>query len=366
MTRAPDVAKTLASGFHSMPSRVVGELDERVALGAPDRVLGYHVPFLDDYLRGILPHDLIVLGAPSGIGKTDLALSIAAANARRGKRVHYFALEAELNELERRSKYALLARLAYQLKHPQRDELNYTDWYLGRCEHICADFNAAADRTIGKTLGQLYTFYRGEKFDPSDLARAVLEVHRETDLVVIDHLHYIDIEDDNEHRGLGDVVKTVRDVSLRIGKPIILVSHLRKRDPRLKQLVATLDDFHGSSNITKIATQVIALERASTIKAPTWFLSPTYLSILKDRRAGAPRFVAMTNFDIRLKTYEETYTLGRIANAKWSSLKPGQAPSWAKRHVDWDEADGVPTKQTALRIAQPDEIPHAASDPRFT
>ncbi len=355
--------KTL-DGFHAMPTRLVGELEARVDLGAPEKVLRYYVSFLDDVLRGILPHDLVLIGAPSGIGKTDLALSIAAANARVGKRVHYFALEAEPNELERRTKFSWLSRLIYQVKHPRAHELNYTDWYLGRCEDICGHYNAIVDRNIGKTLGTLYTFYRGEKFDVEDLTRAILEIAPDTELVVVDHLHYIDIEDDNEQRGFSDLIKTVRDVSLRIGKPIVLVAHLRKRDPRLKQLVASLDDFHGSSNIVKVCTQAIAIERASTIKAPNWWLSPTYLSVLKDRRAGAPRFVAVANFDIRYRAYEEEYSLGRIAGAKWQPLKT-QAPSWAKRHRDWIDEESTPARQASLHLAQPD-APHASSDPRFT
>ena len=36
---------------------------------------------LDDLLRAILPHDLILLGAGSGVGKTQLAMTIAAMNA---------------------------------------------------------------------------------------------------------------------------------------------------------------------------------------------------------------------------------------------------------------------------------------------
>ena len=78
------------------------------------------------------------------------------------------------------------------------------------------------------------------------------------DLIVVDHLHYVDGDDDeNEHKSLGDTVKAIRDVSLRIGRPIVLIAHLRKRDARAKQLVATLDDFHGSSNVVKICTQAI-------------------------------------------------------------------------------------------------------------
>ena len=78
--------------FSRSPDRLDGELEERLA--EAERALKYHHAFLDDYLRAILPADLILIGAPTGLGKTDLALNIATTNALLGKRVHYFALAA--------------------------------------------------------------------------------------------------------------------------------------------------------------------------------------------------------------------------------------------------------------------------------
>ena len=321
-----------ADGFRSVPSRVAGELDERRSLAS--RALAYGVPFLDDALRALLPHDLVLLGAPSGVGKTDLAISIAAGNARAGRRVHYFALEAEPREIERRIKFARLVEAAAESVHPRTADLNFVDWMLGRCEHVVEAFNATVDQSLLEDFCKLRTFYRGAKFDQADLRRMVLEVATETDLIVIDHLHYVDTDtDENEHRALGELVKTIRDLSLRIGKPIILIAHLRKRDPRAKQLVATLDDFHGSSNVAKIATHAITIERAPFPPA-RWYLAPTFVSIAKDRRGGAPGVVALAMFDRRFRTYAPTYTLGRLkaGGTEWEPLAMSDVPRWARQH----------------------------------
>jgi len=331
------------NSFSPMPARIRGELERRQAMAA--RALNYHQTFLDDQLRAILPHDLILIGAPTGIGKTDLALSIAAANASRGHRVHYFALEAEPDELERRTKYALLAKEAYRMRHPHAHDLNYTDWLLGNCEHVVGELNAWADQQILASLGNLQTYYRGEKFDHADLARYVLEHHKQSDLMVVDHLHYVDSDDDNENRGLAEVVKTIRNVSLNVGKPFIVVAHLRKHDTKTKQVIPTIHDFHGSSNITKICTQAITLERAHDIEAPKWYLAPTYMAVLKDRRSGSSPFVAVVNFDRRSKSYDDTYSLGRIKSGKWDPLKVGEAPSWARSHRPMDMRKAEPSAQ---------------------
>jgi hypothetical protein len=315
--------------FKPMPERMHGELEERLALG--DRALSFGMSFLDDYLLALLPHDLVLLGAPTGVGKTDLALQIAARNATAGNHTHYFALEAEPRELERRRKYALLADEAKRCKLPGAAEMNYRAWHLGRCEHIVGKLNAWADRKIAEELGHLHTYYRGQNFNARDLTRWILEIHSRTTLIVVDHLHYVDAgEDDDENRALHDTVKAIRDITLRIGRPIIVVAHLRKKDERAKKLIADYNDFHGSSNITKIATQVITLERALDIEPAKWWLSPTFMAITKDRLAGAPRVVALTNFNMTTKSYAPEYTLGKAKGTRWEPIS--DPPSWAKHH----------------------------------
>lgn len=316
--------------FRPVPSRVGGERQDRI--DRAKRKLSYFVPFLDDYLRGILPNDLVLLGAPSGIGKTELAANIACANAEAGKRVHYFALEAEDREIERRKKYSILVRLLYQAGHPQRERMNYADWYLGELEDVCADFDREAEILMLQKLSRLETYYRRQLFTADRLRETILEIHKVSDLIIVDHLHYIDSDDENENRALGETVKVIRDVSLRVGVPILIVAHLRKRDPRAKQLVATLDDFHGSSNITKIATQAVVLERAYGVESDRWWKSPTFVSIAKDRRSGQPREVAVCDFDVRVKSYGGRYTLGRISGVEWSQVAMSEVPSWARHH----------------------------------
>lgn len=332
------------SGFVSMPQRLVGERRHRAELAT--NALQYHQTFFDDYLKALLPNDLVCITAPTGIGKTDLALSIAAANARLSVPVHYFALEAAERELERRTKYSILARLVYRARHPQAYLLNYDDWFLGRCDEICDEFEAEAEAAMQRTLATLHTYYRGSKFDPEDLARGIFEVAKSTRLIIVDHLHYVDNDDDDEHRALGDTVKVVRDVSLRIGRPVILVAHLRKRDRRSRQLFVEVEDISGSKHVVNICTQVLSLQPALDLESPKWFLAPTYLQVLKHRGSGALRMVAVAMFDRRTRAYEPYYSLGTTkGGTKWEPLKElEQAPPWARHHRPWSD-DGPRTQE---------------------
>lgn len=341
-------------GFVAMPERLAGERDERLALSG--RMITYGVTFLDDYLLGMLPHDLVLLGAPSGLGKTELALSISAGNAQRGNPTDYFALEAEPRELERRRKYGLISRRMHQLKLPGRYDLRYRAWHVGLCEHLVGDLDAWADRVIAAELSKLRTFYRGKSFDAAKLAEWIIEIHERTTLITVDHLHYVDTGDgEDENRALHDAVKIIRDVVLRIGRPILLVAHLRKKNEFAKKVVPDLDDFHGTSNITKICTQVIVLERATDIEAPKWYLAPTYIAIRKDRLEGAPRYVALAFFNLITRSYAPEYTLGRVRGAKWEELELGDVPSWAKNHRAM--TGGAPSTQANLNHPNAPEKP---------
>lgn len=327
--------------FRSMGARVVGELFERVEDGA--RALKYHLSFVDDYTRGISPNDLVLVGAPTGIGKTEMIMNIATTNAMLGRSVHVFALEAEPRELERRTKYAMLSQLAHGARHPGAAGLNYADWRAARCEDVCGEFNEQVDRLIAKKLSTLFTFYRDQVFGMNELRQHVLDVAESTDLFIIDHLHYIDIDgDEAETRAIGELVKQVRDITQNVGKPAILVAHLRKRDQGVgsKRLVPQLDDFHGSSNITKICTHAVIIERCHVVEPGAWFTAPTFISIPKDRRQGPCPFVAVSNYDRRKKSYESTYTLGRLekGGTEWNALNQLAAPPWATNHRELETA----------------------------
>ena len=325
----------MSEGFDTFPNRIWGELDDRIKLAS--RSLKFHNTFLDELLRGMLPHDLVLLGAPTGMGKTDLSLAIAASNAMEGKRVAYFALEAEPRELERRTKYRLLNALLYTEKNPNAGDFNYADWIRGECESYCGHLNEEVDNKIIDQLATLHTYYRGEKFDQHTLHDEVSKASVWADLIVIDHLHYIDTDsEDSETRGLADIVKTVRDLSLRIGRPVLLVAHLRKRSGIDKRIIASVDDFHGSSNITKICTQAIAIERAHSVTPAKWFMSPTFMTVLKDRRMGTTGLVALTHFDLRSRNYRNEYTLGRLTKGctEWEPIPTLDKPRWAKHHQD--------------------------------
>jgi hypothetical protein len=334
-------------GFSTMPVRLAGELDDR--LQAAERGIQLHNPYLDDRLRMILPHDLVIFTSRSGAGKTQSVLSVAVENARHDRRVGIFALEAEPRELERRAKYQWLALEAWGMRLPGIERMNYTDWLLGRCEDIIGDLNQQADEWFLNNLSQLWTYYKGHgRFSAEKMDQEIQEISPLVDLVILDHLHYVDgKEGESENKSLTRIAHTLRDCALALGKPVIAVAHLRKQFGQRATLMPDQEEIMGPSDIFKVTTQIVAFAPARFVDPPKWWLAPTLISVVKDRREGNDNLAALTWYDTRSRTYADHYTLGRLTKGctEWEQLSPADIPRWAIRH-----------RQIEIEMTKPDAV----------
>lgn len=295
------------------------------------KLLEFGISFLDDSLFGIRPDDLILVGAPSGVGKTQFCVNVALANVKRGKRVHFFALEASEFEIERRLKYQFIANKVFGRTLPLKlvRPLQYDEWAAGEdlgLSHLDQEANEACE----PILKNLYTFYKDTKqFNTNDLMEHVSQIQDETDLVIVDHVHYFDWDDQNDNRAIKEIAKTARDLCLRVEKPMILVAHLRKRDRQNAELCAGLDEFHGSSDLTKIATKVITLAPGGPCETGGYH---TFFRTPKNRHSSSSaRFLAQMVYDEKRGSYEAAYKLGWANSAKFGELDIAKYPRWHRR-----------------------------------
>jgi putative DNA primase/helicase len=318
------------ASFMSSIDRLEGEAEQRIEDGK--HLIGFGIDFLNDALYGIMRTDLVLFGAEAGSGKTAAAVNIALANTAAGKRVHYFALEAEPKEIERRIKFRILCSLYYGSPGGHRP-IRYRQWRIGMLENILAPFEAQARARLRDQLRGLKTYYRVGNFTGTDFERLVNEVCVETDLVILDHFHYVDTEDRDENRGAKQIIKQVRETVLEANRPVMMIGHVRKGDsPRFAPLVPTKDAFMGTSDLVKIATLAIMMAPDYETKNddPTvWY---TYMQIAKDRTdASSTRYVARLQYDIKTGLYRREYDIGRLIKGgrEFVNLLPIQCPEWA-------------------------------------
>jgi phage/plasmid primase-like uncharacterized protein len=308
-------------------------------------ILTFGVNFLDDAMVGILRSDVVLFGAKTGHGKTQAVANLALANCRAGKNVHYFALEAEKDEIERRLKFKALAALYYgAVDHDgsrrKRRRIRYIEWRAGKLTTVLAPFEAQANRQLAITLRTLKTYYRPKGFFlASDFARIFASIQNETDLVILDHFHFLDSEDQNENRAAQKAVKLIRDSALVANRPVVVVGHVRKSDPKGLALIPGEEDFRGSGDLSKLATKaiMIAPDHATNTNDPT--IWSTFLQIVKCRQdSSVCRFVAQTFYDIKSDSYLPQYKLGRVGKGGWIPLVEPEGETGTQL-PDWYNGD---------------------------
>jgi replicative DNA helicase len=296
--------------------------------------LSFGVPYLDDCLGGIYKNDFIILGAKTGLGKSEMAKICAQANAT-NKQVYFFALEAEVNEIERRIKYSLISEAIHgPLKSRFKGiNFNYMDWMVGKFNKDLDIYENEMNEQIAQLLPGLHTYYQKlSTLTENNIEQTILSIQAKADLIIIDHLHYFDFEDENENRAMKLLLKRLKFLSESAGKPILLLAHLRKTDKRFQGPIPDIEDFHGSSDITKIATKVVMLAPAYKNEGgqSSSRIYGTYVAAVKNRYdSSRTRFVGLCGFDTRRNKYESKYTVGKISFKEKEFEAETSPPYWA-------------------------------------
>jgi len=325
----------IKSGFRNFVD-TASEIRPEVDGSFAQSMIPFGVQYLDRALSGIFPNDLIIVGAATGAGKSELATTIALHNAELGNRVAFFALEAHHGEIELRTKFKLYARQMRE-RNMLPPSFGYEDFILGRYTAELQPFVTYVESYIAERFSCIDVFYRDKAFSSKDFEREFAAISgKDIKLCVIDHLHYFDFEGDNENQAISDIMKKIKDMSQVTGIPVILVGHLRKRERGTHQLVPNADDFMGTSNISKIATKVITMSSGGVVdKDPSCFY--TYMRVAKNRYGSrAIHYVAGGIFDTRVNDYvSKRWALGKLTNmdSKFEGLDEDNFPSWYKERA---------------------------------
>jgi replicative DNA helicase len=291
--------------------------------------------FLDDALHGMLPNDLCLLSAKSGYGKTQIATSIAAYNASVCKKnVVFIALEAEHGEIEMRLKYQCLAGLYFRDQNRDRSvTVSYRKWRLGFLTQVLKKYAEEAIVIFTQRYATLYTVYRHEHYDVTDLERTLEEAKDFGDLFLFDHLSYADqIGHENETAHMSKLIKKIRSLNLYYNKPFVVVAHLRKG---IEGIVPQLEDIYGSSDVGKNCTVAFMVAKDPEGYDAKNQLQKTIISIPKARTGGLGNLVAQVDYSIQHQMYLPRYSLARVIKykdkEKIERLDVSEYPEWCSQ-----------------------------------
>jgi len=157
-------------------------------------ICSYGLKVLDEYIGGILPSELVVIGADSGLGKSELAYIIALENAKNGKNVLLLALEGDLHEIALRHLQRLIneEKINLHLKtSPYRFNLDPQIKVIE--EKVIKDMST-------KIKDNLRIFKKTQIPTLQNVRDLIMRWKDWADMIIIDHLHYIYLDRDDENR----------------------------------------------------------------------------------------------------------------------------------------------------------------------
>lgn len=313
----------------------------------PSRACHFGIKCLDDALPYIIPNELVVIGADSGIGKSEMAVQIAKHNAANGKNVYLFYLEGGEEEAIRRMKWIDILGIYYKNYKSFGLEMSYAKWVTNNLkspiiDQIEDELPDIYEKLYGNRLhiytrtnqinadavyNTLMNFWSGEQFNK--------KIMFNVDLIIIDHLHYFNLEENvrgTEATQITSILKKIKEIPDFHNIPVILFSHLRKKSR--DRGMPDQEDFHGSSNIPKIASTAVIISPSASETSNATNIYPTFFRIVKSRYGIKANYCMRTDFNLNERSYGKDYELYGVDSFGKLTDEPIPKynwPKWAKR-----------------------------------
>lgn len=228
--------------------QAISQLDE--LRKNPDAAAGERTGYgdLDKYLVGLVPGDLVIIGARPGMGKTSFAMNIATNIAKRSKKtVCVFSLEMTVSQLASRmlSSEALVDSMSIR-----SGKISTGDYdQLAKAASELSECNIMLDDTSNVTVTQM---------------KAKLRRQKNLGLVVVDYLQLmhsdVNRKDGNRVLEVGDISRGLKLMAKDLGVPIICCAQLsRATEKNGESRRPTLSDLRDSGAIEQDADIVMFL-----------------------------------------------------------------------------------------------------------
>ena len=205
---------------------------------------------LDSLLTGLHPGELIIVGARPAMGKTSLAMNIAAhASINQGKKVAVFTLEMPREQIAMR---VLCSDARVDMQRVRKGTLTSEDW-VKLTESLTP--MVAAPMYIDDTAGLSPTMLR------SRCRRLMIE--KGLDLIVVDYLGLMRADGKVENRQLevSEISRALKAIALDLKVPVMACAQLSRANKDRQDKRPMLSDLRDSGSIEQDADVVMFLHR---------------------------------------------------------------------------------------------------------
>ena len=207
---------------------------------------------LDKLTSGFHPHELIIVAARPGMGKTAIALNFVTNIAINSKKtIALFNMEMGAEQLATRMLSSVGQIEGSKLK---TGNLEHSDWKrLNEAISRLSDTKIFIDDTAGQTVGEIRSKCRKLATSPSGL-----------DLVLIDYLTLIQGTSKNganRQQEVADISRALKTMAMELNVPVIALSQLSRGIEQRVDKKPMLSDLRESGAIEQDADIVMFLYR---------------------------------------------------------------------------------------------------------
>ncbi len=278
---------------------------EREADSAAGTVLGAHLltTEIDRVTSGLMNEELCLLAGRPGCGKTEGALQIAVANARRGLRVHIQSLEMRSHQLLRRV-WRLMGRVAVAKMRDPRTLTPVERQAIRLAQEELADLPIEIDDTHELTVSEFRS-------------RAVLAAKRwKADLLIVDYAQLLLVP---KARTIVEAAPKQAESLRHIARDYcrtVALAQLRRAPPNDLNRYPDIEDILGSSAFEQASQLILLLHRTR-----------------KDKEYTGEDFCFLG----KMRELQELRSFG-IRAERWGEFKDRfTEPEYGKKH--WSEKD---------------------------
>jgi replicative DNA helicase len=273
MQKLLDLDHSGTSGTWSMSDvleMAIKEIDAAHEHGTPVGVLATGYGDLDTLLTGGLREgELVVIGARPAMGKTTLALNIAANVARSGGRVLFASLEMGANELGSK---LICSEGRVSLAKARRGTLNPTErerFYAAASSLTTVDFQTLDSAQVAV---------------PAIRAQAQRMRARDgVDLVIVDYVQLMDGEGENRQTTIASISRGLKVLARDLRIPVIALSQLSRALEGRSDKRPMLADLRESGSLEQDASVVMGIYRDEVYYAASPDRGMAEVIVLKNR-----------------------------------------------------------------------------------
>ena len=208
---------------------------------------------LDKITSGLHPHELIIIAARPGMGKTAFALNLATNMAKGGNTVALFNMEMSAEQLVMRMLASVGQIEGNKLKN---GNLKNDDWKrVNEAISILADTKMYIDDTAGMTISEIRA-----------KCRRLASMKDGLDVIIIDYLQLIQGSDrykGNRVQEVTEISRSLKTLAMELKVPVIALSQLSRsvEGKGRKDNRPILSDLRESGSIEQDADIVAMLHR---------------------------------------------------------------------------------------------------------